>query len=88
MDKPKPMQNNVQPSTPSHITPEHKQNVFAMQSHSAHLLKQKLVRQMTIFANFGITMKSRVMRCTGVTYKPNGARETQRRLRQLAKKQG
>jgi len=88
MDKPKPMQNNVQPSAPVHTTPEHKQNVFAMQSHSAHMLKQELVRQMTVLANFGITMKSRAMRCAGVTYKPNGVRERQRRIRQLVKKQG
>jgi len=88
MDKPKPLQNKITPSEVNHIPKDAKQNVFAMASHSAQLLKNQNIQQMTILANFGITMKSRVMRCTGVTYKPNGNREVARRLRQQAKKQG
>jgi len=86
MDKPKPLQNKVTPSEVTHIPKDAKQNVFAMASHSAQLLKQQNVKQMTVLANFGISMKSRLMRCTGVTYKSNGNREVARRLRQQAKK--
>jgi len=87
MDKPKPLQNKVVPSEVSNHPKDAKQNVFAMASHSAQLLAQQRMKQMTVLANFGVYMKSREMRCTGVTYKPNGNREVARRLRQQAKKQ-
>lgn len=86
MDKPRPnlIKKPMQDTAQAAVKHGH-QNVFAVASYSVMRAKQVAEQQMKAFFGFGFTMKTRYMRIVGVTYKPNGTRECQRRLKQLAK---